>query len=81
MRPKEMSVYEADRGYCGECLEVEPTVAPNGDSYVCVACGATFGSGESSSCEWCNQRWFGWDSQDSYYAGCEHCDGHGMGDD
>lgn len=81
MSPKEMSMYEADRGYCGECFDVESTVAPNGDSYVCVACGAEFESGDSNSCEWCNQRWFGWDSENSYYTGCEHCDGHGMGDD
>lgn len=81
MKPKEMAMYEPDRGYCGECLEVEPTVAPNGDGYVCVVCGATFESSDSSTCEWCNQRWFGWDSEGSYYSGCEHCDGRGMDDD
>jgi len=81
MRPKEMSMYEPDRGYCSECLEPEPTVAANGGGYTCVACGATFEPLDSTSCGWCNERWFGWDSEGSYLSGCEHCDGRGMDDD
>lgn len=80
MRPKEMLMYEPDRGHCGECLDLESTVAPNGDSYVCIACGAAFETGDSSSCEWCNERWFGWGSEGSFLSGCEHCDGRGMDD-
>jgi hypothetical protein len=81
MSPKEMSTYEPDRGYCGESLEVVSTVAPNGDEFVCVACGARFELEDSTSCKWCNERWFGWDSEGSYLSGCEHCDGREMDDD
>ncbi|HRI07205.1 MAG TPA: hypothetical protein PKW35_05265 [Nannocystaceae bacterium] len=81
LRPKEMSFYEPDRGHCGECFDIELTVAPNGGSYVCIACGMQFDPEDSTNCEWCNERWFGWDSEGSYLTGCEHCDGHGMEDD
>ncbi len=80
LSPKEMSIYESDRGYCAECFEPEETVARDGDDYVCVACGARFDTGPSA-CESCNQSWFGWDSEGSAYGGCEHCDGHGGSDD
>jgi hypothetical protein len=78
LKPKEMSTYEPDRGYCGECFDNEVSVALDGVDYVCVGCGARFEPADSSNCEWCNGRWFGWDAEGSYYGGCEHCDGHGM---
>ncbi len=72
---------DPDRGYCGECLDSDETVVPDGGSYVCVGCGARFDFEHVTSCEWCNERWFGWDSEGSYLSGCEHCDGRGMDDD
>lgn len=72
---------DPERGCCGECLEVEETVVPDGGSYVCVGCGTQFDVVDATWCEWCNERWFGWDSEGSYLTGCEHCDGHGMDDD
>jgi hypothetical protein len=80
MSPKEMSVYEPDRSCCGECFDADATVAPDGDDYVCVGCGARFEPGSASQCEWCSQRWFGWEAEGSYYTGCEHCDGHEVDD-
>jgi hypothetical protein len=81
LSPKEMSTYEANRGHCGECLEVEATVAPDGEGYACVSCGARFEGGDAAQCECCNEQWFGWDSEGSYLLGCEHCDGTGDADD
>jgi hypothetical protein len=81
MSPKEMSVYRRGRGYCGECIEIEPTVATDGDNYVCVACGARFAPGNSTRCEWCDELWFGWNSEGSYWTGCEFCKGHSANND
>lgn len=81
LRPKEMATYEPDRGYCGECFEFPETVAMDGTDYVCVACAVRFNPSSSSACQWCNSRWFGWDTEGSYYSGCEHCEGHGIGRD
>jgi hypothetical protein len=75
LKPKEMSIYEPDRGYCGECFDPEETVAADGDMYVCVGCGARFEPEDSSRCECCSQQWFGWDAEDSYFKGCDQCDG------
>lgn len=81
LSPKEMSTYEPDRGHCGECLDHEATVAPDGGEYVCVECGARFERATATNCEYCDQRWFGWDCRGSYYLGCEHCEGHEVSDD
>lgn len=70
----------SDRSYCGECLDSEETVVQDGASYVCVGCGVRFDAADSANCEWCNERWFGWDNEGSYLTGCEHCDGRGMDD-
>lgn len=75
--PKE----DPDRAYCGHCFDFEATVVPDGRGYGCVGCGARFRIEESTSCEWCDDRWFGWDSEGSYLSGCERCDGRGMDDD
>lgn len=79
MRPKEMLTYVPDRAYCGECLHYDECVAPDGEDYVCVVCGVRFEAEDSATCEWCGQRWFGWNSEASYLTGCEHCDGRGIG--
>jgi hypothetical protein len=81
LSPKESLTYTPDRGCCGECFEYGDTVARDGDAYVCVACGARFETESFSTCECCDQRWFGWSSEDSFYTGCEHCDGCGGGRD
>lgn len=81
LSPKEMSTYQPDRGYCGECFPFQETVARDGDDYVCVECCARFDLESSKSCEWCNERWFGWDSEWSYHSGCEHCDGRTLEND
>lgn len=69
---------DRDRGHCGECLVPEETVVLDGASYVCVACGARFDHEHMASCQWCSERWFGWDPEGSYLTGCEHCGGHGI---
>lgn len=81
MSPKEMSSYEADRGHCGECSDFEATVARDGADYVCVACGTRFDTEDSSSCEHCDTRWFGWDNEGSGLSGCELCEGPDIDDD
>jgi hypothetical protein len=72
---------DPSRGYCGECREFEQTVVPDGGTYACVGCGTRFDLEDSTTCDWCNERWFGWDSEGSYIMGCEHCDGHAVDDD
>lgn len=81
LSPKEMSTYEADRGHCGECSGFEATVAPDGAGYICVACGTRFDSEDSSHCEHCDTRWFGWDNEGSGLSGCELCEGPDIDDD
>jgi hypothetical protein len=58
---KEILNHVPDRGYCGECFDYDTTVAPDGDGYVCVACGVRFEPGDRATCEWCNETWFGVD--------------------
>ena len=61
---------------CGECLQAH-TVAPHGAGYVCVACHREFDEDSISECEFCNDSWAGMDLTDSYFEGCEFCDGRG----
>lgn len=74
--PKDSLTYEADRGYCGECLDLEISVAPQAGGYVCVNCGVEFEAAAISRCDWCNETWANYDTEFSYYTGCEWCDGH-----
>jgi hypothetical protein len=55
------------------CLEADETV-PDGQRLRVRWRPARFHLKDSTSCEWCNERWFGWDSELSYYTGCEHWD-------
>ena len=68
---------ELDRGRCGECSGCEPTVAPDGLDYVCVTCGMRFDAEEAASCEYCNERWYGWNAAGRFMLGCGCCDGRG----
>lgn len=69
-------------GFCGECFHHLASVVTIDESdVVCVECGAQFVDGKTSRCEWCDLLWFGWDAEHSYYGGCEHCDGRGLGSD
>jgi hypothetical protein len=79
MSPKDSLDYVPDRAYCTECGDGEVSVVPQGGGYVCVACGAGF-NGIPQSCEWCEDRFAGWDSEGSYLTGCEHCEGRGFED-
>lgn len=81
LSPKEMSTYEPDRSYCGECFYWEVSVARDGDDYVCVECGARFEPSDSTQCECCGESWFGWDSVGSALLGCDSCGGRDMGND
>jgi hypothetical protein len=81
MRQKDLLTYEPDLGSCGECLDLEESVAPDGDGYSCVACGAIYAAKDAESCGCCSRRWFGWDSESSSFTGCEHCEGQEVGDD
>jgi hypothetical protein len=77
LKPKHMLDYEPNRAYCGECLPMESTVAPQGGAYICVGCGVEWEAAEFSTCDCCKARWAGYDTEFSYYTGCEFCDGHG----
>ena len=76
LRPKEQLVYEADRAYCGECLDFEVSVGPQAGGYVCVNCGVESEANALSRCDCCNELWVGYDTEFSYYTGCEWCDGN-----
>lgn len=71
---------DSELGYCGDCMEWEKTVILDGMSYACVSCGARFDIHHLTSCERCNEPWFGWDSTLSYYTGCEQCEGQEVED-
>jgi hypothetical protein len=72
---------DLDRGYCGECFEYEHTVVSDGETFVCVCCGSRFQPETATSCECCNERWIGWDSEASSYTGCDRCGGRDIDDD
>jgi len=61
--------------YCTECFMPESTVIElkNG-SYFCLECFEFFD--ETSECEWCNTRYAGDIGEDTYFKGCEMCEGH-----
>lgn len=64
---------------CGLCASAGAVVKHN-NLYICTNCLAY--SDDISTCGWCNEMQLGYDLEDSYYFGCEFCDGkHGWGDD
>lgn len=66
---------EPGRPQCGECLELESKVIPFEDGYVCLDCHAQFDTGDYETCEYCNQPWVGYNTESSYWLGCELCEG------
>lgn len=65
---------QADSIFCSEC--VEETVVSEGDGYLCLLCLSEFG--HLVECEWCSEK-YATDNesylQDSFFDGCEKCDG------
>lgn len=72
--PKEQAMEDYDIK-CTECCSGESTVIElkNG-LYFCLECFVDFD--ETSECEWCNTRYAGRIREDSYWLGCELCEGH-----
>lgn len=59
-------------GNCGDCEGYHTVVRTPNDEYVCASC---FGVFENLQwCEWCNEPNTG-DMENSYWAGCNFCDG------
>ncbi len=63
-----------DSGNCSDCDGYHTVVRLNedGDQYLCTSCFSEFDS--MQFCRWCNELNTG-DMEDSYWAGCNHCDG------
>ena len=59
-------------GNCSDCDGYHTVIQTENDEWICVSCFETFESLES--CEWCNDLNTG-NMEDSYVAGCNHCDG------
>lgn len=78
---REFAAGGAEAGHCGECFDSLATVVTVDGDFVCVECGAQFPEHATSRCESCEHLWFGWNSEHSYYGGCEHCDGRRFGGD
>jgi hypothetical protein len=57
---------------CGICTTASSVVLHHG-VYICTNCLAH--DTEIANCEWCNELQLGYDLQDSYYKGCEFCEG------
>lgn len=76
MRPKDALASGPGRYRCGECLDFEPRVVPIVDGFACLGCGAQFDGDQLSSCDWCSERWVGYDTKRTLFIGCELCDGH-----
>lgn len=66
--------YWPDPGNCDSCNGFHSVARLNdeGDRYICTSCFGEFDSVES--CEWCNELNTG-DMADSFWAGCNSCDG------
>lgn len=58
--------------YCPNCDE-EKIISVDDKYYVCSSCGNF--SFDVSSCGWCGDCFIGYDSADTYFKGCEHCEG------
>ena len=76
LSPKESVVHGPGVYHCGTCLDPEARVVDVDGEMVCLGCGERFGRRGVSSCEWCNELWVGYDTEDSYLTGCEFCSGH-----
>jgi hypothetical protein len=67
-----------DLANCGDCDGYHTVVRVGEDRYVCTRC---FGEFESLQwCKWCNEPNTG-DMEDSYFTGCNYCDGKDFDDD
>lgn len=61
--------------YCTECFYFEPTVIELKNGYCfCLECFEYFD--ETTECEWCNTRYAGDIGENTYFKGCENCEGH-----
>ncbi|VAW39000.1 hypothetical protein MNBD_DELTA02-210 [hydrothermal vent metagenome] len=65
--PKE----ESEIIYCNECAE--PIAIPFRDGHLCLSC--LMESDYEGTCGWCNERFSGFDADQSYFLGCPLCDG------
>jgi len=61
-----------ESGNCSECDGYHTVIRTENDEWVCANCFDEFES--LSRCSWCNEMNTG-DMEDSYVAGCNHCDG------
>jgi len=77
MGPKDILATGQTRLSCGECLNQQVVLPmPGKNTWACTECGIHFDASEISTCEYCNEEWIGYDTEDSVWRGCEFCDGH-----
>lgn len=68
------NMFEAFEASCGECQSHLSVIRSENGKWVCSNCFAQFESSDIGSCEWCNEATTE-DLSDSYWRGCEFCDG------
>lgn len=76
MRPKEQIIAGPGRYHCGTCLSHDARVVWVDEGLVCLGCGTRYGDIKLEACEYCNELWAGYDTELSWFNGCEFCDGH-----
>jgi len=72
--PREMASYDYDI-HCTECLNFEPTVIEFNDEYLCIGCLTLFDANDLTVCDWCNTQYAGGIGEDTFWLGCELCEG------
>lgn len=72
--PKEQACYDYDI-HCTECLNFEPTVIEFNDEYLCIGCLTLFDASDLTVCGWCNTQYAGNIGEDTFWLGCELCEG------
>lgn len=60
--------------YCTECYAMPASIVFLNNEYFCLSCFETFH--ETSSCGWCDTLYAGEINIDTYWYGCEFCEGH-----
>lgn len=68
------NMYDAHEASCGECQGHMTVVPLQNGKWVCSACFTSFDESDIGTCGWCGEHTTE-DVEDSYWAGCEYCDG------
>lgn len=70
------NMYDAHEASCGECQSHLSVVLLQNDEWICSNCFSRFTPEDISTCEWCGENTTE-SLADSYWAGCEFCEGSG----